>query len=81
MAYPTQRSCNQSLFEGMTDGAYKKAAINRGGFIEPTYEEYRRVMSGAWHGYSETHSKVLPDGRIVSTRNYADVAPMDGENI
>jgi len=33
MAYPTPRSVNAELREGMTDGAIRKPTPNRGGFV------------------------------------------------
>lgn len=81
MAYPQFRSCNGDLKEGMTDGTYKKAAINRGGVVEDTYVPFRKDMSGVWHGMNEKQPKVLPDGRVISTGHYADVTPMDKENV
>lgn len=71
MAYPTPtRSLNGDLFEGMTDGKYKKLRMNRGGTCEElTYQE-RRPLNDIWYGIHEIAEKVLPDGRIVRTPNY-----------
>lgn len=81
MAFPEKRSCVRSLHAGMTDGAYKKAAPNRGGDVEDTTFEYRRLMSGAWHGFNESQTKVLPDGQPARAPYFADVTPQDKENI
>lgn len=81
MAYPQLRSANASLHAGMTDGAYKKSAPNRGGVVEDTTMEYRQRMSGVWHGFHEIESKVLPDGRVVTVPYYHDVTPYDEENV
>jgi len=65
----------------MTDGTYKRAAINRGGVVEDTTFPVRRLMSGVWHGFNETPVKVLPDGRTDHTPYYADVTSHDMENV
>jgi len=81
MAYPASRSCNNSLKEGMTDGAHKKAVMNRGGVVEPCTTDARRHMSGVWHGFNETASMVLPDTRTFANPFYQDIAPIDRENV
>lgn len=81
MAYPQSRSCNQDLHAGMTDGAYKRAAPNRGGILEHTSCAVRQQMSGVWHGFNETQMKVLPDGRPDHPPYYHDIAPLDRENV
>jgi len=81
MAYPQHRSCVRDLHAGMTDGAYKKAAPNRGGEVEDTTFHYRRIQSGVWHGYNEVTPKVLPDGKIVGVPYYTDVRAEDMENV
>lgn len=74
MAYNVTRSCNEDLWAGMTDGAYKKGAPHRGGGycstqgeIEHTTCYFRQQMSGVWHGFHELEEKMLPDGRTVKT--------------
>lgn len=81
MAYPTPRSCTANLHAGMTDGAYKKYAMNRGGFVEGDTAGVRKLMSGVWHGFNEAEQKWLPDGRPCVTATYVDVAPVDKENV
>ena len=81
MAFAAHRSWNRDLHAGMTDGTYKKFAMNRGGVVEDTSAPYRRDMSGAWHGFNETQNKVLPDGKVVMTPYYHDITPVDEENI
>ena len=80
MAYPTQRSCNADLMEGMTDGTWKKA--NRDWETDDMLTaQIRANMSGLWHGFNELNPKILPDGRSVSTRHYFDIEPVDNENV
>ena len=81
MAYPQHRSCVQDLHAGMTDGAYKRAAPNRGGVVEDTTYSVRRQMAGIWHGFNDTDMKVLPDGRVDHPPYYANVASDDMENV
>lgn len=73
--YAPARSYREELFEGATDGAYKKAVMNRGGFPEACFAPVRRRMAGVWHGFNEVQPKVLPDGRIVETQNYLSIRP------
>ena len=79
--YRQQRSYHQNLHAGMTDGAYKKAAPNRGGEVEDTFVSVRQQMSGAWHGFNEIDMKVLPDGRTDHPPYFFNVTPDDDENI
>jgi hypothetical protein len=81
MAYAPWRSCNGALEAGMTDGAYKKAAINRGGFVEGDFAGVRKLMSGVWHGFNEVEQKFLPDGRPCVPPYYIDIAPVDEANV
>lgn len=81
MAYPPSRSCNEDLRAGMTDGAYKKYAMNRGGFVEGDTAGVRKLMSGVWHGFNESPTKFLPDGRECTSPYYVDVTPEDKENV
>jgi hypothetical protein len=81
MAYPVHRSCVRDLHAGMTDGAYKKAAPNRGGVVEDTTFHVRRQMSGVWHGFNDIQMKVLPDGRTDHPPYYTDVRAQDMENV
>lgn len=69
------------MHAGATDGAYKKAAPNRGGVVEPLTAEYRKQMSGVWHGFNELSTKMLPDGRSGHPPYYQDVTPQDRENV
>lgn len=75
MAYTAYRGYRADLFEGMTDGAYKKYAMNRGGIVEPCTAPARRQMAGVWHGFNEVQPKVLADGRYADTPNYLSVRP------
>lgn len=70
MAYPAARSLNGDLFEGMTDGKYKKIRMNRGGPAgDDTYRD-RSDLNDWWYGIHEAREKVLPDARIVVTPDY-----------
>jgi hypothetical protein len=74
MAYAPHRSCNNALHAGMTDGAYKHYAPDRGGFVEGDTAGVRKLMFGLWHGFNEAATKWLPDGRPCTTPYYVDVA-------
>lgn len=81
MAYAPWRSCCDSLYEGMTDGAYKKAVMNRGGWVEGDFAGTRKLMSGTWHGFNEAFVKYLPDGRqLDDSPYYINIAPVDKDN-
>lgn len=73
MAYPKPRNLNADLELGTVDGKYKLARPNAGGVVEDTTAQYRREMCGIWHGFNEARTKILPDGRAVSTYTYQDV--------
>lgn len=61
MALPPLRPMRGELLEGMTDGTYKKAVMNRGGFVEPcNYEDYRSSLADTWYGIHETPVKTSP---------------------
>lgn len=81
MAYAQARSCVKDLHAGMTDGAYKRYAINRGGEVEDTTANVRRQMSGAWHGFRDIDTWALPDGREMTAYTHVNVDPDDIENI
>jgi hypothetical protein len=81
MAYATHRSWNKDMRAGATDGSFKKYAMNRGGVVEDTTAALRRLQSGVWHGFNETQTKVLPDGRVDQPPYYHDVTPQDKENV
>lgn len=70
MAYPAARSLNGDLWEGMTDGKYKKLHANRGGDCERTTYRDRSALNDWWYGIHEIPVKVLPDGRQCRTPNY-----------
>lgn len=79
MAYPHKRSCVGDLQCGMTDGAYKKYAMNRGGLVETTTAAVRRNMNVVWHGFADTDQMCLPDGSgYERTTKYVDVNPING---
>lgn len=75
MAYAPSRSWRSDLHEGMTDGTYKKYAMNRGGFVEPCTAPVRRQMAGVWHGFNEVQPKILADARYTDTPNYLSIRP------
>lgn len=79
--YRQQRNYNTNLQMGVTEGAYKQAAPNRGGEVEDTFVGVRKQMSGAWHGFSDTKYRIMPDGRSYPCPQYFDVIPQDDENI
>jgi hypothetical protein len=79
--YRQQRSYNTNLKQGMVDGSYKFYAPNRGGEVEDTTAQTRQQMSGAWHGFNETPTKILPDGSTFNSPGYYDITPLDDENI
>lgn len=70
MAYPPSRSMNSDLYEGMTDGKYKKIITNRGGVVDPLTYESREALNDIWFGIHETPDKVLPDGTRCTTTDY-----------
>ena len=70
MATAPARSMNSDLFEGMTDGKYKKVVRGRGGFVEPTTYQERRDLFDRWYGIHEAANKTLGDGRVVVTEEY-----------
>lgn len=81
MAYPQLRSCNDCLKDGILDGGWKHYRPNTGGIVEDTTAQIRRDMSGVWHGFRESHIKILPDGRPYISKNFVDVTPQDVENV
>jgi hypothetical protein len=72
MAYAPHRSCNADLVEGMTDGRYKKIAMDQGGMINPTLYASRRDFNDIWYGFHEVELKMLGDGTMARTPNYRD---------
>jgi hypothetical protein len=77
MAYPPQRPLRAELLEGMTDGSYKKAIQQRGGFVEPdTYEENRADLSDTWFGIHEEVVKTSPTGGEGVTPNTTITRPV-----
>lgn len=81
MAYPTARSCVTNMKMGATDGGWKKYAPHRGGIVEDTTAPYRRHMSGVWHGFNESRTMCLPDGREFVNPDFDSVTPEDVENV
>lgn len=81
MAYAPNRSCNGDLFEGSTDGGYKKYAPHRGGFVETASAHVRRDMSGVWHGFNDKPEKASPCGMMVPDGHFVNVTPKDVENV
>jgi hypothetical protein len=68
---------NADLHEGMSDGMYKKVAMNRGGIVEQTTHDMREPLRDVWYGVHECQPKMLPDGTRQATPNY--VARKDAE--
>lgn len=74
------RSVNAELFEGSTDGKYKKVIQNRGGLIDLFSAVDKAGLDDQWYGIHEKKIKVGPSGRMGQTPNYvntADVLPYD----
>lgn len=67
MAYAAPRSANRELDEGMTDGKYRKAIMDRGGVVENCTYESRRDLTDGWYGIHEAQIKRTPDGIDVRT--------------
>lgn len=77
MGLPPQRPLRAELLEGMTDGSYKKAVMNRGGFVEPqTYEDYRSELPDTWYGIHEEVVKTSPTGGVGVTPNTTITRPV-----
>lgn len=72
--YAQARNMNADLERGTVDGKYKFARPNAGGVVETTTAKFRKETCGIWHGFNEASTKVLPDGRSVTTIDYQDVA-------
>lgn len=66
------RKLNSEMYEGLTDGKYKKVVRDRGGYVEDCTYESRRDLDDLYFGIHEDPTKVLPDGRIVHTPDYID---------
>jgi hypothetical protein len=67
MAYPPTRSCNGELFEGMTDGSYKKEvpAVSRM-FADPAnLARYQGLDTEFYGRLRENPDHRLPDGRTI----------------
>lgn len=77
MALPPLRPMRAELLEGATDGRYKKAIMNRGGFVEPgTYENNRADTADTWIGIHEAVVKTSPTGGQGVTPNTTITRPM-----
>lgn len=70
MAKNERYSLNSNLYEGMTDGKYKKVIRDRGGEVEADTYSSRRDLDDVWYGIHEDSTKVLPDGRTVHTPEF-----------
>lgn len=70
MAYPTLRSMNADLWEGATDGRYKKIVMDRGGVVDPLTHHMRDEMDDVWHGFHEKKVKDVPTIGDRVTPNY-----------
>lgn len=75
MAYPTARSCNRELTQGMTDGTFKQVNRDRGGVVEDCTANTRRQLDDTWYGVHEIAVKELPDALKASTPTYAPTPP------
>lgn len=77
MSYPPLRSLKGELIEGATDGSYKKAIEQRGGFVEPeTYEDNRSMLADTWYGIHEEVVKTSPTGGEYVTPNTTITRPV-----
>ncbi len=76
MAVNQSRSQNANLAEGMSDGKYKKAVMDRGGEIESTTYNGRRDLSDQYYGIHEARSKVLGDGTQGVTPSFVATPPV-----
>lgn len=78
MAYPRLRSMNADLAQGAVDGTYKQVAPNRGGVVESSFMELRKLADDVWHGFREAPVKYAPGlCREVSTPTYFPTATPD----
>ena len=72
MARNDSRSLNGDLAEGMTDGKYKKIAMDRGGEVGQATWRERMHLDDIWHGLHEVKTKILPDTTVKSTPDYVN---------
>jgi hypothetical protein len=77
MSYPPLRSLKGELIEGATDGGYKKAIQNRGGFVEPGTYDSRAPLADTWYGIHEEVVKVSPTGGEFVTPNTTITKPVN----
>lgn len=70
MAQNTSRSMNGDLCEGMSDGKYKKVAMDRGGDVGKATWRERMDLDDLWHGIHEKQVKVLGDSTAHATPDY-----------
>lgn len=75
MGYAPQRSWTGELNEGATDGTYKKAIRERGGFVEQTTYRVREDLAPVWYGVMEAQTKIDPFGRPIRTPNTVATRP------
>lgn len=76
MAYPTSRSCNVELEQGMIDGKYKQVVKDRGGLVEQGTWYQRDDLSCLYYGIHEAPVMDLPDGgKFVSPCHTATPCP------
>jgi hypothetical protein len=76
MTVLSNRSCNDELDEGGTDGKYKKVVFDRGGVVEDSTYRDRVALSDAFYGIHEAAVKILPDGTTHRTEDYRATAPV-----
>lgn len=69
----TERNLNSELYEGMSDGAWKKIAQDRSRTPndQATWMQ-RRNLYPSHFGFREAKSKVLGDGTVHTTPDYVD---------
>lgn len=75
MAYAPQRGLVGELEEGATDGTWKKAIRERGGFVEPTTYRAREDLAPVWYGITEAQTKIDAFGRRIRTPNTVATRP------
>lgn len=67
--YTKDFSCTEQMYEGSTDGSYKKVVQNRRSTEHITCR-VREDLNDIYYGIHETNPKVAPDGTIVNTPDY-----------
>ncbi len=60
----------QNLYEGASDGSWKKLVRDRGGVVEATTYAERASLSDTWWGIHESRVKTIGDGTAHTTPDY-----------